>query len=61
LCIIDLTSTNYWQQIQIGIEDYIYKAEHGYNSFSLGFEEGSDMKKRINKTFWLDYWKEHYR
>lgn len=61
LCIIDLTSTNYWQQIQIGMEDYIYKAEHGYNSFSLGFEEGSDMKKRINKTLWLDYWKEYYR
>lgn len=61
LNIIDLREATYWPQIVVGMEDYIYKIEHGYNSFSLGFEEKGTFKRRIDKELWLDYWKFNYR
>jgi hypothetical protein len=56
LNIIDVTTQAYWPQISVGMEDYLYKKQNGYHSFSLGHPED----KQIRTQLWGNYWNQHY-
>jgi hypothetical protein len=53
LNIIDVTKEEYWPNIQVGMEDFLYKYEHGYNGFSLGYRErDKETDILLQKDIW---------
>lgn len=57
LCEVDLTQKEYWNKIKVGMADFLYKNEHGYNGFSLGNRERATT---VNLPLWAEYWNEKY-
>lgn len=53
LGISNLQETAFWESIKVGMADYLYKEEHGYNGFSLGQREAI---AEINIEQWKNHW-----
>ena len=49
-----------YEKVQTGITDFLYKFNHGYNSYSLGQKERIDTSRLTGITLWGNYWADHY-
>lgn len=49
-----------YEKVQTGITDFLYKFNHGYNSYSLGQKERIDTSRLTGVTLWGNYWADHY-
>ena len=57
LGISDITEKEYWSKVKVGMADFLYKNEHGYNGFSLGAAEKTRI---VEMPLWEKYWNEKY-
>lgn len=48
------------RKVWIGMEDYIYKKEHGYKGFRLGHEDIFRPVRMFGLEAWIEYWKTFY-
>lgn len=58
LNLIDVTNKEYWNNVKVGMEDYLFKKEHNYRGYSMGQIEKEDP---VDITLWKEYWVTHYR
>jgi hypothetical protein len=49
------------RKVWIGMEDYIYKKEHGYKGFRLGHDDIFRPVRMFGLEAWIEYWKTFYR
>ena len=58
LNIKDITTSENWEQIKVGVEDFLFKYENNYQGYSMGQLEKTNP---IEIDLWRDYWEKHYR
>ena len=49
-----------YAHVRTGIEDYLYKVEHGYIGYSLGLPEKERYDWSTAVKLWSNYWRDHY-
>lgn len=60
LGIHDLTECMYWDKVNVGMEDFIYKREHGYIGYAM-FHVEQPGKWNLRSDLAIELWKEDYR
>ena len=60
LDILEPTSLPYWDKIQVGMNDFLFKKEHNYRGYSMGnFEDY--INHSLPTELWKEYWNNNLR
>ena len=55
LDVFDIKKCHYWNKVNVGMNDFIFKKENGYIGFSMGNTE--ENLKELKSSYWIDEWK----